>query len=227
MARLTRARAWLRLGLFVAVVGAGLALRFLTPLGSYLTREGVGETVAALRGSAWAPAIYIGVYIVATSLAVPGSVLTLVGGAAFGVVWGSVFTTIGANAGANVAFLIARATGRAGIVRLAGDRVRGLDRAARTHGFRSLLVLRLVPLVPFTALNFGSGLTAMSWRSYALATAVGILPGTVVYTFFADALLRGSQDASREALLRLLVAGALLLLLSLIPLIVKQVRRHA
>ena len=78
------------------------------------------------------------------------------------------------------------------------------------HGFQGLLTLRLIPLVPFNALNFGSGLMTLRWRTYAIATVVGILPGTAIYTFFADALLQGSQEASRDALARLILAGALL-----------------
>jgi uncharacterized membrane protein YdjX (TVP38/TMEM64 family) len=85
-----------------------------------------------------------------------------------------------------------------------------------------LLILRLIPLVPFNALNFGSGLTAMRWRDYALATVIGIVPGTLVYVFFADALMQGSTEASAEARIRLFVAGGLLVVLSLVPFIAKR-----
>lgn len=217
-----RTRPLARLALLVLVVLAGTLLVRLTPAGAYFTREGVAGAIRLLRGSTWAPVIYVLVYTGATALAVPGSVLTLAGGAVFGVLWGSVYTTIGANLGASLAFLLARRLGRQGIERLLGPRLAGLDRATVQHGFLALLALRLIPLVPFNALNFGAGLTALRWRSYALATLVGILPGTVVYTFFADALLQGSQEASREAFLRVLLAGALLVLLSLVPMIVRK-----
>jgi len=87
-----------------------------------------------------------------------------------------------------------------------------------------MLTLRLIPIVPFNALNFGGGLVGMGWPAYALATGLGILPGTFVYTMFADALLEGSTQASRDAFLRMAVAGALLVLLSFLPAILKRLR---
>jgi uncharacterized membrane protein YdjX (TVP38/TMEM64 family) len=124
--------------------------------------------------------------------------------------------------GASAAFGLARFLGREGLERLVGNRLRGLDRAAAEHGLMGLFVLRLVPLVPFNALNFGSGLTALRWRDYALATVVGILPGTLVYTFFAHALAEGSTSASVEARTRLWIAAALLVALSLIPVVARR-----
>jgi uncharacterized membrane protein YdjX (TVP38/TMEM64 family) len=101
-------------------------------------------------------------------------------------------------------------------------RIAKMNKSTAEHGFFGLLVLRLVPLVPFNALNFGSGFTQMRWRDYALATVIGILPGTLVYTFFADALVQSSTQASHDARVRLWIAAGLLLALSLIPVIAKR-----
>ena len=211
-----------KLAILAGLLGAGAAAAAFTPVGDYLSREGVGQGIEWLRGSTAAPLIYITVYAAATALAIPGSILTLAGGAMFGVLWGTVYTTIGANIGANAAFGIARYLGRNGVERLAGSRLDALDRATESHGFRGLLTLRLIPAVPFNALNFGSGLTSIHWSTYATATVIGIFPGTLVYTIFADALLAGSQEASRDALVRVLVSGALLVLLSFLPMIMKR-----
>ena len=216
------ARPFVKLGALVALVAGGALLAILSPLGSYLSREGVGEAITWLRGSTAAPLVYVVVYAAATALAIPGSILTLAGGAMFGVLWGTVYTTIAANIGANLAFGVGRVLGRDGIERLAGSRLEALDRATETHGFRGLLTLRLIPAVPFNALNFGSGLTSIRWPTYAGATAIGIFPGTLVYTMFADALLAGSQEASRDALLRVLLSGALLVLLSFLPVLARR-----
>lgn len=217
-----KARAWLRLALLAALlVGGVLAVR-LTPLGDVLSREGVRSAVEGVRGSPWAPAIFVAAYATATALAIPGTILTLAGGALFGFAWGTVWNWLAANLGASAAFWIARGLGRDAVERLTGDRLARLDRATQAHGFRALLTLRLIPLVPFNALNFGSGLTAIPWRTYAIATGVGILPGTAVYTFFADALLAGSTEASREAFVRMIVAGVLLLVLSFLPSLLKK-----
>ena len=214
------------LALGIIVVAGFLAVR-VTPLGEVLSRDGVSSAIEFLRASAWAPVIFIAAYATLTALAVPGTILTLVGGGVFGVFWGTVYNSIAANIGANAAFLISRTLGRDGVRTLLGSdssALEKLDDVVGRHGFRGLLTLRLIPLVPFNALNFGSGLLPLRWGTYALATLVGIFPGTVVYTFFADALLQGSQEASRGALLRVAIAGALLILMSFLPQILKRFR---
>lgn len=220
-----RAGAFLKLAILVLLLAGGYLAATRTPLGSYLTREGIGEAIALLRGNPWAPLIFMATYATATALAVPGTILTLAGGALFGFYWGTLFNFVAANIGANAAFVLARTLGGDGVRRLMGDdsaALQKLDDVVGKHGFQGLLTLRLIPLVPFNALNFGSGLMSLKWRTYAIATLVGILPGTAVYTFFADSLLQGSQEASRDALVRVLVAGGMLLLLSVLPAILKR-----
>lgn len=215
---------------FLAVLLLGVLLARATPLGDYLTREGIVRGVELLRGSPVAPLIFVPLYAGAVALAIPGTILTLAGGAVFGLWWGTLLNWLGANLGANMAYLLARFLGREGVTQLLGDRARSwpalerLDRAVRVHGFRGMLTLRLIPLVPFNALNFGGGLVGLGWPAYALATGVGILPGAFVYTMFADALLEGSTQASREAFFRVALSGALLILLSLLPLILRRFR---
>ena len=125
---------WLRFGVLVALVGSGVLLATLTPVGEWLSRDGIGRGVAWLRDAPGAPLVYIGVYAAATALAIPGSLLTIAGGAVFGLVGGTLYTTIGANIGANLAFGLARSLGRDAVTRLAGDRLGPLDRAARGSG---------------------------------------------------------------------------------------------
>lgn len=222
MAGVTRVHPYVRLAVLALLLAAAvLALRF-TPLGQLFARDALLEFFARLRGSAWAPVVFVLGYAGATALALPGSILTIVGGAVFGFWYGALLNTAGANLGASAAFAVARGLGREGVRRLGGARLAGLDGAAAERGFVGLFVLRLIPLVPFNALNFGAGLTAIRWRDYALATLIGILPGTLVYTFFADALVRGSADAGREATVRLWIAVGLLLLLSAIPLVARR-----
>lgn len=227
MAEVTRAGARLRLGVLALLLVGGVLLLRLTPAGELLSREGIFSVIAYLRSSAWAPVLFVATYAAAVALAIPGTILTLTGGAVFGFWGGLLLNSVGANIGANLAFALSRSLGRSGIRGLLrGDNLqrhmRRLDAVAERHGFRGLLVLRLIPAVPFNVLNFGPGLTAMTWKAYAGATALGIIPGTAVYTLFADALLQGSQEASRTAFGRVLLAGALLAALTLIPAILKK-----
>jgi uncharacterized membrane protein YdjX (TVP38/TMEM64 family) len=200
---------------------AGYALR-LSPARTWVTPQGAGRLVAALRQVWWAPPAFVLTYTIASALDFSGLVLTLAGGAVFGFWWGSLLNLIGANLGASAAFWVARLLGREGLQALLGSRLAGLDRLAQQAGFTWLLRLRLIPIVPFNLLNFAAGLTAMPWRAYAAATAIGVLPATLVYTFFADALLSGSQEAGRRVFLRLLVAGVLLVALSFAPTVARR-----
>ena len=220
-----RSRSLVRLIALVLLIATGIVIARRTPLGAYLTRDGVFAVIDWLGAHPWAPLIFVGLYAAATALAVPGTVLTLAGGAIFGFWWGTALNWAAANIGANAAFLIARSLGRDGVRRLGGgdsSAFARMERIVRDHGMQGLLTLRLIPLVPFNALNFGSGLLPLRWRTYAVATCIGIVPGTAIYTYFADALLQGSQEASGAAFMRVLVAGALLAGLSFLPALLKR-----
>ena len=223
MALSPRVRGLAKLLVLVALlVAAALAVRA-SPARGWLTPRGIEQLLAALREPWWAPLAFIAAYTIAAALNFSGLVLTLVGGAVFGFWWGALLNLLGANLGASAAFWVARLLGREGLHALLGDRLSGgLDRLAHQAGFAWLLRLRLIPIVPFNLLNFASGLTALPWRTYAAATAIGVIPATLVYTFFADALLSGSREAGHRVFVRLLIAGALLVLLSFVPTIARK-----
>jgi uncharacterized membrane protein YdjX (TVP38/TMEM64 family) len=113
----------------------------------------------------------------------PGTVLSFAGAVLFGAYEGTLYTWIGATVGATLAYLMARVLGQDFVERLFGGRFAAFERRIRKHGFIGLLVVRLLPLFPFNAVNFGSGLTGIRLRDYVLATAIGIVPGTFVYQF--------------------------------------------
>ncbi len=223
MALSPRVRGLAKLLVLVALlVAAALAVRA-SPARGWLTPRGIEQLLAALREPWWAPLAFVAAYTIAAALDFSGLVLTLVGGAVFGFWWGALLNLLGANLGASAAFWVARLLGREGLHALLGDRLSGgLDRLAHQAGFAWLLRLRLIPIVPFNLLNFASGLTALPWRTYAAATAIGVIPATLVYTFFADALLSGSREAGHRVFVRVLIAGALLVLLSFVPTIARK-----
>src|SRR6059036_2202934 len=217
-----RVRGLAKLLVLVALlVAAALAVRA-SPARGWLTPRGIEQLLAALREPWWAPLAFVAAYTIAAALDFSGLVLTLAGGAVFGFWWGSLLNLVGANLGASAAFWVARLLGREGLRTILGGRLTGLDRLAQRTGFAWLLRLRLIPVVPFNLLNFASGLTAMPWRTYAAATALGIVPATLGYTFFADALLSGSHKAGHRVFVRVLIAGALLVLLSFVPTIARK-----
>ena len=217
-----RATRWFKLALLVLIVAAGWVVLRAGPLRGYGASSGIANVIATLRGVWWAPIAFVAGYTIAIAFGFSGLVLTLAGGAIFGLWWGALLNTLGANCGATAAFCLARWLGRDGLQSMLGSRLAGIDRISHQSGFVWLLRLRLIPIVPFNLLNFACGLTALPWRTYAAATALGILPATLVYTFFADAILSGSQQATHDAYVRVAIAGMLLVILSFVPTLAKR-----
>ncbi len=124
------------------------------------------------------------IYIVATVAFLPGSILTLGAGVVFGVVLGSIYVFIGATIGAALAFLVGRYFARGWISKkIAGnDKFAAIDRAVGEEGFKIVLLTRLSPVFPFNLLNYGLGVTGVSFKDYVLAS-VGMIPGTIMYVY--------------------------------------------
>src|SRR6266699_1172193 len=133
----------------------------------------------------WGPVIFVGLYVVATVLFVPGSVLTLGAGAVFGVVLGSVCVSISATLGATAAFLVGRYLARDIIARKIEkhERFAAIDRAVAAEGWKIVFLTRLSPVFPFTLLNYAFGLTRVKLSHYILASWLGMIPGTVMYVY--------------------------------------------
>ena len=153
----------------------------------------------------WAPIVFIAGYAIAVVAFVPGSLLTLAAGAIFGLVEGTVYVMIAATLGAAAAFLLARHVARPAVEkRLAGQtRFATIDRAVGQQGRRIVFLLRLSPVFPFNLLNYGLGLTRVSFTDYLVACA-GMLPGTVLYVYYGKlagevAALAGGAPIERGA----------------------------
>lgn len=167
----------LRLAALVVVVGgASLAVA----LSGGLSREGVQSFVDG--AGPWGPVVYVLAYAVLTVAFFPGSVVTVVGGVVFGAVFGTFLTVIGATIGATAAFLLGRRLGRSSVEALAGDRVATVDDWLTRRGFVAVLYTRLLPILPFNALNYIAGVTGVRTRDYVLGTVIGIVPGTFAYS---------------------------------------------
>lgn len=138
-----------------------------------------------------APIAYMSLYAIASLLFIPGSPLTLAGGALFGPLYGTLYTVVGATVGALLSFTLARTLGRRFLTQGKGAifmKLQSYDEKIAQHGFLTVLFLRFVPLFPFNGLNFALGLTKVSFRDYFLGTFIGIIPGTFAYVYFGDSL---------------------------------------
>jgi len=136
----------------------------------------------------WGPVIYVLLYAVGPSFLIPGAVMTIAGGLAFGTLWGSVYSLIGADAGALIAFAAGRFLGRSFVEHLIGARFEKLLAQIGRHGFQIIFYLRLVPLIPYNALNLLAGASPITFRDYLWASVIGMVPGTILFAFLGDAL---------------------------------------
>jgi uncharacterized membrane protein YdjX (TVP38/TMEM64 family) len=144
--------------------------------------------VEVLAWGIWGPVVYMLLYAVGPSFLVPGAVMTIAGGLAFGALRGSVYSLLGAEAGALVAFAAGRFLGRSFVQRVVGGRFEKLLAQIGRHGFQIIFYLRLVPLIPYNALNLLAGASPITFRDYFWASAIGMVPGTILFAFLGDAL---------------------------------------
>lgn len=130
---------------------------------------------------AWGPVLYVVGYAVLVLVPTPASVLTILGGALFGLVEGVLLAWVGAVLGALGGFAVGRRLGRSAVDRLLGGRLAQADRVLADHGLPAVLAVRLVPVFPFTPLNYAAGLVGVRFRHYVVGSALGMLPGATAY----------------------------------------------
>ena len=211
------ARAWPRLAAAAVVVALGVAAARHYGAFDLLTIGNIDRLDAWFRGfGMWAPALFVGVWVLACVFFLPGLPITLVGALIFGPVRGSIYSAIGATVGATAAFLVGRYAAR-GMVEglLAGNqRLRAIDDGVRTQGWRMLMVTRLVPIFPFNAQNYVYGLTQISLPVYVIVSFLCMLPGCLAFNFAAGSIRAGQFG---RFFLYLAVAAVLFVALSLVP----------
>jgi len=171
-----------------------------------------------------APLLFMLIYALAAVLFLPGSVLTLAGGALFGPVLGTIYNLTGATLGATVAFLIARYLASDWVAEKTGGRVKQLINGVEGEGWRFVAFVRLVPLFPFNLLNYALGLTRLRLLHYIVATYVFMLPGAIAYTYLGYAgreAVAGGESMIQKGLLAL----ALLAVVAFLPRLIGNLRR--
>ena len=139
----------------------------------------------------WAPAVYVALFAILPAVFFPVTVLALAGGLLFGLWAGSIYTFLGAMINCTVMFWLARTVGYEKVKALVESRLsekwqNRLNAAAGREGFLLLIILRLIPAVPYNLINYAFGLTRMSYGAYLLASALGIIPGTFVFINIGD-----------------------------------------
>jgi len=170
------------------------------------------------------PIVFMMIYAIGTVFFLPGSVLTLAGGAIFGPVLGTLYNLTGATIGATLAFLVARYLASDWVEQKVGGRLKQLKEGVEEEGWRFVAFVRLVPLFPFNILNFALGLTRIRLWHYVLASFICMLPGGIAYTYLGYAgreAIAGGEGLIQKGL----IALALLACTAFLPRLIKHLRR--
>jgi len=195
----TRATRFRLLGLALAVLIAGGLVWLL--LGGEV--DAVQRAVAAT--GAWGPVVYVVLHVLLTLVPVSKNLLSGVAGALFGLAGGIAISWVASMLSAVVGFAIARRLGRETVAEMTGPRLARVEDVMRHQGVAAVVVARLTPVLPFTIVNYGAGVSAVSLRDFLVGTAVGIVPGTVGY-----AAIGASAGRSAAIFAASLVVGTLL-----------------
>lgn len=212
----TKARRWLVFSLLITAVALTLTYR------DAINVESLQQWIES-SGKA-APIVFMLIYAIGAVLFLPGSVLTLAGGALFGPLWGTLYNITGATLGAGLAFLVARYLASDWVEQKAGGQVKKLKQGIEKEGWRFVAFVRLVPLFPFNILNYALGLTRIPLGHYLITSYICMLPGAFAYTYLGYA---GREAAAGgEGLIQKgLIALALLAAVAFLPRIIRRIKK--
>ncbi|MCK9621620.1 MAG: dihydrolipoyl dehydrogenase [Methylobacter sp.] len=208
----------------LAFISVLIAAFFIFDLQSYLTLEALKtqrESIETYRSNhpVMTIAIYALTYIAVTGLSLPGAaILTLAGGAVFGLLWGTLIVSFASTIGATLAFLAARFLFRDAVKSRFGERLQAIDAGVAKEGALYLFTLRLVPVFPFFVINLMMGLTNLKTQTFYWVSQIGMLAGTLVY------VNAGTQLGQLESLSGILSPGLIgsFVLLGIFPLIANK-----
>lgn len=192
-------------------------------LDEYITLANIAELRQTIgQYGFWGPLIYIILYIIGTVFFLPGLPLTILGGLLFGPIWGTVWCSTAAILGASLSFLAGRYAVRDLIkAKFSQNKYfKKIELGVKEHGWRIVLITRLVPLFPFNAQNYIYGLTNINFGTYFIFSWVGMLPATAVYCFAAGSIAAGGS--LKNTLIYLSIAGVGFIILSLLPRWIKK-----
>ncbi|MGH7781552.1 MAG: TVP38/TMEM64 family protein [Candidatus Binataceae bacterium] len=164
----------------IAIVAIALVVKH---LGSKALVESILAWIASLGPRA--PIAFVGAYIAAAVLFIPGAILTISAGFLFGLIHGTIYVSIGATLGATAAFLIGRYVARDWVARKldGSSKFKAIDQAVAREGWKIVGLARLSPIFPFNLLNYAFGLTDIPLKDYFLASWAGMVPGIVMYVY--------------------------------------------
>lgn len=177
---------WIKSILLIAgLLALTVAWRW-TPLGDWLDARALVAWTAGLKESPLGLVVTLSAFMIGSLVAFPVTLLMVACALVFGPLLGFVYAMLGALLGAAVSYVAGYAMGRNIVRRFGESRINRLSRALAKHGVLAVTVLRLVPIAPFTVINLAAGASHIRFRDYMLGTLLGMGPGTLALTLFAD-----------------------------------------
>jgi uncharacterized membrane protein YdjX (TVP38/TMEM64 family) len=197
----------------IVIVGLAAAWRW-TPLGNWLDVTTLVQWVRPLEDHPLMPLLVIGAYAVGGLVVAPITMLIIATAMAFGPLLGFTYSLLGCLISAALTYGIGSLIGRETVRRFAGRHVSQLSQRLARHGLTAILIVRILPVAPFTVVNVMAGASEVRFRDFMLATFLGMLPGLVVMTLFGDQLQDAIQDPRAESFMILvaLVVGLVLVM---------------
>jgi uncharacterized membrane protein YdjX (TVP38/TMEM64 family) len=170
-----------KLFLFIGFVAAAIAIAiFIDVKGLFAS---VNQSIDQL--GVWGPVLFVGVYVTAAVLFIPASPLTVVAGAQFGLLMGTMYVSLASTLAATLSFLIGRYLARDWVAKKIerSPKFTAMDRAVAEEGWKMVALTRLSPVFGFALLNYGYGLTKVKFHEYVVASWLCMLPGTIAYVY--------------------------------------------
>ena len=172
------------------IVGLGWLMKLLGFDVTTLTPERIGTFVRSF--GVWAPLVYLVGYG-QPIVPLPASIMTITGGLVFGPLWGSLAALTGATIRACTEFLVARLLGREAVAKLLKGKIASLDQKLGENSFKAVLLIRLIPNLPFDVQNYGLGFSRVRFWPYVIASFFGILPGCFAFVYLGYSLTDPKQ----------------------------------
>lgn len=171
------------------------------------TQENLSALLAYL--GPWAPAAFILLYAIIPVLFIPGTVMTLLGGFLFGFYWGFLYSLIGGTIGASLAFLVGRYLAEDWTEQHSHAMLIEVQRGIKKDGWRYIAFTRLVPVFPYSILNYAFGLTKIHLWTFALTSFICLIPGTLAYSYIGH-VGQEAAGGSQGILIKISIALALI-----------------
>lgn len=212
-------RGAMKIALIAVFIGVIAGIYF-SPLRDHLSRARVRGDVDVLRTLWYGPIALIAAYAAGCVFALPASLFIITAGVVWGWKFGTLYAMCGAMIGASLSYFVGRFLGE-GLLDKFGRAGRVVESTVKTAGFKTMLVVRLIPGPPFAVWNYGAGVANVKFSDYFFGTLLGTLPAHLVFAYCADSLFNGTMTEG-DAVKRLAIVAALFLAMILLPSLLKK-----